>query len=87
MKSEETAERSVIANTIQKDSVHSEEDALEAIYRQLRSGDAPDLDTAKTLIDRLFFNPKRYDLGDVGRYRLNSTLKLDIAAATTTLTK
>jgi DNA-directed RNA polymerase subunit beta len=87
LKSEETAERSVIANTIQKDSVHSEEDALEAIYRQLRSGDAPDLDTAKNLIDKLFFNPKRYDLGDVGRHRLNSKLKLDIAASTTTLTK
>ena len=87
LKSEETAERSVIANTIQKDSVHSEEDALEAIYRQLRSGDAPDLDTAKNLIDKLFFNPKRYDLGDVGRHRLNSKLKLDIAATTTTLTK
>jgi len=87
LKSEETAERSVIANTIQKDSVHSEEDALEAIYRQLRSGDAPDLDTAKNLIDKLFFNPKRYDLGDVGRHRLNSKLKLNIAASTTTLTK
>ena len=87
LKSEETAERSVIANTIQKDSVHSEEDALEAIYRQLRSGDAPDLDTAKNLIDKLFFNPKRYDLGDVGRHRLNSKLKLDITASTTTLTK
>jgi len=87
LKSEETAERSVIANTIQKDSVHSEEDALEAIYRQLRSGDAPDLDTAKNLIDKLFFNPKRYDLGDVGRHRLNSKLKLDIPLTTTTLTK
>ena len=87
LKSEETAERSVIANTIQKDSVHSEEDALEAIYRQLRSGDAPDLDTAKNLIDKLIFNPKRYDLGDVGRHRLNSKLKLDIPLTTTTLTK
>jgi len=49
--------------------VQSEEDALTVIYKQLRSGDAPDLETAKTLIDRLFFNEKRYDLGDVGRYR------------------
>jgi DNA-directed RNA polymerase subunit beta len=87
LKSEETGSRSVIANTIQKDAVHSEEDALEAIYRQLRSGDAPDLDTAKNLIDKLFFNPKRYDLGDVGRHRLNAKLKLDIPVATTTLTK
>ncbi|MCX6136350.1 MAG: DNA-directed RNA polymerase subunit beta [Ignavibacteriales bacterium] len=87
LKSEAATTSSVIANTIQKDSVHSEEDALEAIYRQLRSGDAPDLDTAKNLIDKLFFNPKRYDLGDVGRHRLNAKLKLEIPVTTTTLTK
>jgi DNA-directed RNA polymerase subunit beta len=87
LRSEVTSQGSVIANTIQKDQVHSEEDALEAIYKQLRSGDAPDLDTAKSLIDKLFFNPKRYDLGDVGRHRLNAKLKLDIPVATTTLTK
>jgi DNA-directed RNA polymerase subunit beta len=87
LKSEEAGTRSVIANTILKDVVHSEEDALETIYRQLRSGDAPDLDTAKNLIDKLFFNPKRYDLGDVGRHRLNSKLKLDIDESITTLTK
>jgi DNA-directed RNA polymerase subunit beta len=80
-------ETSVIANTILKDAVRSEEDALGAIYRQLRSGDAPDLDTAKNLIDRLFFNEKRYDLGDVGRYRINGKLNLDIPVTTTTLTK
>jgi len=83
----EASEVSVIANTILRDSARSEEDALEAIYRQLRSGDAPDLDTAKNLIDRLFFNPKRYDLGDVGRHRLNAKLNLDIQANITTLTK
>ncbi|MDP1676883.1 MAG: DNA-directed RNA polymerase subunit beta [Bacteroidota bacterium] len=87
LKSEEPGNRSVIANTIMKDAVHSEEDALETIYRQLRSGDAPDLETAKSLIDKLFFNPKRYDLGDVGRHRINAKLKLDIAETTTTLTK
>jgi DNA-directed RNA polymerase subunit beta len=87
LKSEEAGTRSVIANTILKDVVHSEEDALETIYRQLRSGDAPDLDTAKNLIDKLFFNPKRYDLGDVGRHRLNSKLKLEIDESITTLTK
>jgi len=86
LKSDES-EVSVIANTIMKDSARSEEDALEAIYRQLRSGDAPDLDTAKNLIDRLFFNPKRYDLGDVGRHRLNAKLGLSIQADITTLTK
>jgi DNA-directed RNA polymerase subunit beta len=80
-------ETSVIANTISKDVARSEEDALGTIYRQLRSGDAPDLDTAKTLIDRLFFNEKRYDLGDVGRYRMNSKLGLSIPVTTTTLTK
>jgi len=80
-------ETSVIANTISKDVSRSEEDALGTIYRQLRSGDAPDLDTAKTLIDRLFFNEKRYDLGDVGRYRMNSKLGLSIPVTTTTLTK
>jgi DNA-directed RNA polymerase subunit beta len=81
------SETSVIANTISKDVSRSEEDALTAIYRQLRSGDAPDLETAKTLIDRLFFNEKRYDLGDVGRYRINGKLGLDIPVTTTTLTK
>ena len=80
-------ETSVIANTILKDAARSEEDALGAIYRQLRSGDAPDLDTAKNLIDRLFFNEKRYDLGDVGRYRINGKLGLNIPVTTTTLTK
>lgn len=87
LKYEGNTEGSVIANTIQKDIARSEQDALEAIYRQLRSGEAPDLDTAKNLIDRLFFNPKRYDLGDVGRYRLNAKLGLDIPTAVTTLTK
>ena len=87
LKSEATAENSVIANTILRDAARSEEDALETIYRQLRSGDAPDLDTAKSLIDRLFFNPKRYDLGDVGRHRLNTKLNLSISSDVTTLTK
>ncbi|MBI4417237.1 MAG: DNA-directed RNA polymerase subunit beta, partial [Ignavibacteriales bacterium] len=87
LKSEDASEVSVIANTIMRDSARSEEDALETIYRQLRSGDAPDLDTAKNLIDRLFFNPKRYDLGDVGRHRLNAKLGLNIPQEVTTLTK
>ena len=86
-KKDDAAESSIIANTIQKDIASSEADALEAIYKQLRAGDAPDLDTAKNLIDRLFFNPKRYDLGDVGRYRINSKLNLSIAPDVTTLTK
>jgi DNA-directed RNA polymerase subunit beta len=84
---QEGNEESVIAKTILKDAVRSEEDALSAIYKQLRSGDAPDLDTAKNLIERLFFNEKRYDLGDVGRYRMNGKLGLDVPVSTTTLTK
>ena len=84
---QEDTESSIIANTIQKDIASSEADALEAIYKQLRAGDAPDLDTAKNLIDKLFFNPKRYDLGDVGRYRINSKLNLNIDPEVTTLTK
>ncbi len=84
---QEGNEESVIAKTILKDAVRSEEDALSAIYKQLRSGDAPDLDTAKNLIERLFFNEKRYDLGDVGRYRMNGKLGLDVPFTTTTLTK
>ena len=61
----------IISNTLQKDPTHSQSEALDMIYRQLRSGEPPDSDTAKQLIERLFFNPKRYDLGEVGRYRLN----------------
>jgi DNA-directed RNA polymerase subunit beta len=76
----------VISNTLRKDTVHSEKDAIEAIYRQLRSGDPPDLETARGLIDRLFFNPKRYDLGRVGRYRLNKKLGLDVPEDVTVLT-
>lgn len=87
LKTDSVTGGSVIANTIQRDAARSEEDALEAIYRQLRSGEAPDLDTAKNLIDRLFFNPKRYDIGDVGRHRLNQKLGLEVSLETTTLTK
>ncbi len=78
---------SIIVKTIQKDVARSEEDALEAIYRQLRSGEAPDLETARGLIEKLFFNPKRYDLGEVGRYRINEKLGLDVAPDQTTLTR
>ncbi|MCX6120237.1 MAG: DNA-directed RNA polymerase subunit beta [Ignavibacteriales bacterium] len=87
LKTDDAASSSVIANTILKDAARSSEDALEAIYTQLRSGEAPDLDTAKNLIDRLFFNPKRYDLGDVGRHRMNIKLNLNIPEDVTTLTK
>ncbi len=77
----------VLSNTMRKDVTTSEAEALEAIYRHLRSGDAPDLDTARGLIERMFFNPKRYDLGQVGRYRVNKKLSLDIPIETTVLTR
>ena len=75
----------VISNTIRRDTANSEETALETIYSELRSGEAPDLDTARALIDRLFFNPKRYDLGEVGRYRINRKLGLNTDKSITIL--
>ncbi len=87
LKSEGSGENSVIANTIQKDTSRSDEEALNAIYQQLRSGEAPDLETARNLLERLFFNEKRYDLGDVGRYRMNAKLSLTVPGTVTTLTK
>ncbi len=79
-------DQDLIVNTLRKDSSHTREEALYAIYRQLRSGEAPDVDTAQGLIDKLFFNDKRYDLGDVGRHRMNDKLKLNIPETTTILT-
>jgi len=78
----------LISNTLKKDSTESEKAALEMIYQQFRSGDVPDADAAKALIDRLFFNPKRYDLGEVGRFRMNRKLNLtEIDDETTVLTR
>ncbi len=76
----------VISNTIRKDSSHSQKEALEFIYRNLRSGDPPDTDTAKQFLERMFFNPKRYDLGEVGRYRLIKKLGLNMPVPVTVLT-
>ncbi len=75
----------LIVNTLKKDASQSKEEALYAIYRQLRSGEAPDVETAEQLIEKLFFNDKRYDLGDVGRHRMNDKLKLNIPETTTVL--
>lgn len=77
----------LISNTLAKDTTESQKAALELIYLQFRSGDTPDAEAAKGLIDRLFFNPKRYDLGEVGRYRMNRKLGLGIDETTTVLTK
>ncbi len=68
----------VIENALAKDPTNSTEEALYRIYGLLRPGDPPNVDTARQLLERLFFEPKRYDLGEVGRYRMNTRLKLDI---------
>ena len=70
---------SIIYNTLQKDTSNSEKEAVEHIYRQLRNAEPPDEETARGIIDKLFFSDKRYDLGDVGRYRINKKLGLEIA--------
>jgi len=81
------ADYSIIYNTLQKDTSNSEKEAVEHIYRQLRNAEPPDEETARGIIDRLFFSDKRYDLGDVGRYRINRKLKLDISEDTKVLTR
>ncbi len=70
------AEFNIIYNTLQKDSSNSEKEAVEQIYRQLRNTEAPDEATAREIIQGLFFSDKRYDLGEVGRYRINTKLSL-----------
>ncbi len=77
----------IIYNTLQKDTSNSEKEAVEHIYRQLRNAEPPDEETARGIIDRLFFSDKRYDLGDVGRYRINRKLKLSTSDETKVLTK
>ncbi len=77
----------IIYNTLQKDPCNSEKEAVVHIYRQLRNTEPPDEATARDVIDKLFFSDKRYDLGDVGRYRINQKLGLDIAADTKVLTR
>jgi DNA-directed RNA polymerase subunit beta len=67
----------IIYNTLQKDSSNSEKEAVEYIYRQLRNAEPPDLETARGVIDKLFFSEQRYDLGEVGRFRINRKLKID----------
>ncbi len=67
----------IIYNTLQKDTSNSEKEAVEHIYKQLRNADPPDEETARGIIDKLFFSDKRYDLGEVGRYRINKKLAVD----------
>ncbi len=68
----------IIHNTLQKDPTNSEKEAVEHIYRQLRNAEPPDEETARGIIDKLFFSDQRYNLGEVGRYRMNKKLGLDI---------
>ncbi|MDC1392783.1 DNA-directed RNA polymerase subunit beta [Flavobacteriaceae bacterium] len=77
----------IIYNTLQKDPTNSEKEAVEHIYRQLRNAEPPDEDTARGIIDKLFFSDQRYNLGEVGRYRMNKKLGLDIGMDKLVLTK
>ncbi|HEX5386183.1 MAG TPA: DNA-directed RNA polymerase subunit beta [Gemmatimonadales bacterium] len=81
------SESPLIKNTLAKDPTHSEAEALEQIYALLRPGDAPNLETARQQLQKLFFNPKRYDLGRVGRYKINQRLGLKTDANHTVLTE
>ena len=72
-------EYAIIHNTLQKDPTNSEKEAVEHIYRQLRNAEPPDEETARGIIDKLFFSDQRYNLGDVGRYRMNKKLGLDLS--------
>ncbi len=81
------ADYAIIYNTLQKDSSNSEKEAVEYIYRQLRNAEPPDLETARGVIDKLFFSEQRYDLGEVGRFRINRKLEIDDAVQNRTLTK
>ncbi|MDI1233419.1 MAG: DNA-directed RNA polymerase subunit beta [bacterium] len=76
----------IIYNTLQKDTSNNGKEAVEHIYRQLRNTDPPDEETARGIIERLFFSDKRYDLGDVGRYRINKKLNLNTPMETKVLT-
>ncbi|MBA2745694.1 MAG: DNA-directed RNA polymerase subunit beta, partial [Flavisolibacter sp.] len=77
----------IIYNTLNKDTSNSELEAVQVIYRQLRGADAPDNETARGIIDKLFFSDKRYDLGEVGRYKINRKLGLNANIEQKTLTK
>ncbi len=82
-----SADYAIIYNTLQKDTSNSEKEAVEHIYRQLRNAEPPDEETARGIIDKLFFSDKRYDLGEVGRYRINKKLNINTPADVKTLTK
>lgn len=82
-----SADFAIIYNTLQKDTTNSEIEAVEYIYRVLRNADPPDEETARGVLEKLFFSDKRYDLGEVGRYRINKKLGLNIESNVRILTK
>ena len=86
-KEEVSGDYSIIYNTLNKDTSNSELEAVQHIYRQLRGSDAPDDETARGIIEKLFFSDKRYDLGEVGRYKINRKLGLDINLKTKVLSR
>jgi len=77
----------LLTNTLKKDQSESEEDSLRIIYQNVRASEPPNLDTARKFVDRMFFSPKKYDLGEVGRYRINKKFDQDVSLEQTTLTK
>jgi DNA-directed RNA polymerase subunit beta len=81
------SESPLIKNTLAKDPTHSETEALAQIYTLLRPGEAPNVETARDALKRLFFHPKRYDLGRVGRYKINQRLKVNVSKDNTVLTE
>src|SRR5438445_402162 len=81
------SESPLIKNTLAKDPTHTEAEALAQIYTLLRPGEAPNIETAREALKRLFFHPKRYDLGRVGRYKINQRLKVNEAKDNTVLTE
>ena len=84
---DDNSEYSIIHNTLQKDPTNTEKEAIEHVYRQLRNAEPPDEETARGIIDKLFFSDQRYNLGEVGRYRMNKKLGLDIDMENLVLTK
>jgi DNA-directed RNA polymerase subunit beta len=83
----DTKDDDTIIKSIKKDPAHDEEEALKDIYRRLRPGDPPTVANARGLLRRLFFDPKKYDLGRVGRYKINQKLGIEVDLAERTLTK
>ncbi len=84
---EDDSDRTTLLSTLKKDPAHNEEEALAYLYLQLRGTESPDLDTARGMLKRLFFSEKRYDLGEVGRYRINKRLRMDSDPGLLTLSR